>query len=101
MAFDPFSSESLLPFLQPLFLGGGDTIMLHVDPGDWTVQWEERRDDRIQFRTPVAPGSCSITARSTRRFIQQRWVDSLIISLHQSGFQSRAIWAESSIFICS
>jgi hypothetical protein len=40
------------------------------------VLWEKRRNDRIQFRTPAAPGSRTITARATR-FLQQRWADAL------------------------
>ncbi len=72
--------------------------MLHDDPADWTVLWEERRNDRIQFRTPAAPGCRTITARATRRFIQQRWADALVRSLHQARFQSRVIWAENSMF---
>ena len=65
----------------------------------WTILWEERRNDRIQFRSTTAARGCrSITARATRRFIQQRWVDALVRSLHQAGFQSRAIWAENSMF---
>ncbi len=72
--------------------------MLHGDPADWTVFWEELRNDRIQFRTPAAPGSRSITARAMRRFIQQHWADALVLSLHQAGLQSRAIWAVNSMF---
>jgi len=91
MQLDISSARSLDPVLHPLFLGGGDSTMLHGDPADWTVFWEERRNDRIQFRTPPAPGSRTITTRATRRFIQQRWADALVRSLHQAGFQSRAI----------
>ncbi len=92
MQLDFSSARSLLPDLQPLFLGGSDTTMLYADPADWTVQWEERRD-RILFRSPSATSSRTITARAMRRFIQHRWAGALILSLDQAGFQSHAIWA--------
>ena len=38
MQFDLSAADALLPFLQPLFLGGEETIMLLADPADWTVQ---------------------------------------------------------------
>ena len=79
MQFDLSSADVLLPFLQHLFLGGGDTIMLHADPGDWTLQWEQWCDDRGKFSTPAAPGSRTITTRSMHRLIQQRWADLLLI----------------------
>jgi hypothetical protein len=98
MQLEISSARSLLPELHPLFLGGGDTTLLHGDSGGWTILWEERRNDRVQFRTPAAPGSRTITASATRRFIQQRWADALVRSLYLAGFQSRAIWAENSMF---
>ena len=58
--------------------------MLHANPAAWTVQKEERRSDQIAFRTPAATGSRTITARATRRFIQHRWADALILSLEQA-----------------
>ena len=73
MQLDLSSARSLDPELHPLFLDGVDSTMLH--------------------------GSQTVTARATCRFIQQRWwADALARSLHQVGFQSRAIWAENFMF---
>ena len=69
------------------------TLSPGADLNDSTVQWEERRDDRVKFRKPAAPGSRTITARSMRRHIQQRWAALLVGSIHQAGFQSCAVWA--------
>ena len=69
MQLDLSSVRSLDPELYPLFFGGGDTTLLHGNSGDWIILWEVRQNDRIQFRTPAAPGSQTITARAMRRFI--------------------------------
>ena len=90
--------DTLYPILAPLFLGGGDTIMIHGGPTDWTEPWQDRRDARINFRTPATHSDKTTTARSTRRHIQQRWADMLVRSIHHAGFQARAIWAQSSMF---
>jgi hypothetical protein len=72
--------------------------MIHGGPTDWTEPWQDRRDARLNFRTPATHGDKTITARSTRRHIQQRWADMLVRSIQHAGFESRAIWAESSMF---
>ena len=72
--------------------------MIHAEPSDWSQAWEDRRDDRIKFRTPAAQDGPTITARRTRRSIQHRWSASLISFLDDNGQQSKAVWAESSSF---
>ena len=92
--------SSPFPALNPpaLFLGGGDSIMIHAEPSDWSQAGEDRRDERIKFRTPAAQDGPTITARRTRRSIQHRWLASLISFLDLDGQQSKAVWAECSSF---
>ena len=86
--------ESSMRFLCPpfaalnppaFFLGGGNSIMIHAEPSDWSQAWEDRRDDRNKFRTPAAQDGPTITARCTRRSIQHRWSASVISFLDQNG----------------
>jgi hypothetical protein len=72
--------------------------MIHAEPSDWSQAWEDRRDDRIKFRTPAAQDGPTITARCTRRSIQHRWSASLISFFDHDGQQSKAVWAECSSF---
>jgi hypothetical protein len=72
--------------------------MIHAEPSDWSQAWEDRRDDRIKFRTPAAQDGPTITARRTHRSIQHRWSASLISFLDHDGQQSKAVWAECSSF---
>ena len=72
--------------------------MIHAEPSDWFQAWEDRRDERIKFRTPATQDGLTITARRTRRSIQHRWSASLISFLDHDGQQTNAVWAECSSF---